>query len=231
MKLWPGILALCLALPALAPAPASAECRLALALGLDVSSSVDAREYALQAEGLAEALEDPDVRAAILTPATPVALAIFEWSGDHLPTDVLGWTLLTSAGALDAVVARIRATPRSHSDLPTALGRALGYGATILRRGPKCLRKTLDVSGDGENNHGFPPGAAYRAFDFSGVTVNGLVVGGALRPDLVAYYRANVLHGPEAFVEIADDYRDYARTMRRKLLREVSEDLVVGELR
>jgi hypothetical protein len=218
---------LCLALPA----PAFAQCRLALALALDVSSSVDAREYALQKEGVARALEDPDVRAAILTPETPVALAIYEWSGDHLPADVVGWTLLTGEAALDGVIARIRTTPRSHSDLPTALGRALGYGATILRKGLDCLRKTLDVSGDGENNHAFPPASAYRAFDFRGVTVNGLVVGGRLRPDLVAYYRANVLHGPEAFVEIAEDYRDYAEAMRRKLLREVGEGLVVGALR
>ena len=41
---------------------AAAECRLALSLGLDVSSSVDAREYRLQTEGLAAALIAPEVR-------------------------------------------------------------------------------------------------------------------------------------------------------------------------
>ena len=42
-----------------------AECRQALALGLDVSGSVDAREYRLQLDGVAGALDDPAVRAAV----------------------------------------------------------------------------------------------------------------------------------------------------------------------
>lgn len=42
---------------ALASGPAGAECRQALAVGLDVSASVDDREYRLQVEGLANALD------------------------------------------------------------------------------------------------------------------------------------------------------------------------------
>ena len=61
--------------------------------------------------------------------------------------------------------------------------------------------------------------------------MNGLVVGGTLKPDLVAYYRAEVLRGPGAFVEIAEDYADFARAMRRKLLREVGGEVVIGALR
>ncbi len=227
MMLRAGILALCLALPH----PAAAACRLALALALDVSSSVDEREYALQAEGLAQALEDPDVRAAILTPETPVALAIYEWSGDRWPADVVGWTMITDAAALDEVAATIRETPRSRNDLPTALGRALGHGAMLLHRGPDCLKRTLDVSGDGENNHGYPPESAYMAFPFDGVTVNGLVIGGGLRPDLVRYYQLHVLRGPEAFVEVAENYEDFARAIRRKLIREIEASMVLGALR
>ena len=61
---------------------ASAACRQSLALALDVSASVDAREYVLQLEGVALALEDPAVRAALLDlPDAPVSLAVFEWSG------------------------------------------------------------------------------------------------------------------------------------------------------
>ena len=51
---------------------AQADCRQALALGLDVSGSVDAQDYALQMQGLAAALEHPQVRAALLSrPALP----------------------------------------------------------------------------------------------------------------------------------------------------------------
>ena len=68
------------ALAVLGATAASAQCRLALALALDLSSSVDAREYQLQNEGLARALEDPEVREAFLPALPPVALAIYEWS-------------------------------------------------------------------------------------------------------------------------------------------------------
>jgi hypothetical protein len=90
----------------------------------------------------------------------------------------------------------------------------------MLRRAPPCDRRVIDVSGDGRGNDGFGPQAAYRAFDFAGVTVNGLAIAGA-GEDVVAYYRTQVAHGPHAFVEVAAGFEDYARAMRRKLLREI----------
>lgn len=105
------------------------------------------------------------------------------------------------------------------------MGYALGFGAGLLQRAPGCLFRTLDIAGDGENNEGFPPAAAYRAFPFNGVTVNGLVVNGAdyeAEVSLIAFYRAEVLRGPGAFLEIAQGFDDYERAMRRKLVRELS---------
>ena len=46
---------------------AVAECRQALMLALDVSGAVDQREYRLQLDGLANALLDPQVVAALET--------------------------------------------------------------------------------------------------------------------------------------------------------------------
>ncbi len=40
--------------------------------------------------------------------------------------------------------------------------------------------------------------------------------------DMETYYREKVIHGPGAFVEIADDYDDFARAFLRKLLRELT---------
>ena len=63
------------------PGSTEAPCRQALALGLDVSGSVDGGEYRLQLDGLAAALREPAVIAAMLSvPSAPVHLAIFEWS-------------------------------------------------------------------------------------------------------------------------------------------------------
>ena len=98
-------------------APADAACRLALLLALDASSSVDAREYALQRAGLAAALDAPDIRHAILRSGTgDVVLAVYEWSGRFQQKLQLDCTALrspediTSAGA--AIATMRRATTR-----------------------------------------------------------------------------------------------------------------------
>ena len=55
------------------------------------------------------------------------------------------------------------------------------------------------------------------------VTVNGLAIGGATPDDqdVFDFYLDQVAKGPGSFVETADDFQDFARAMRRKLLREV----------
>ena len=213
--------------------PQGAEaCRLALVLALDVSSSVDAAEDRLQRGGLAAALRDPAVQAAFLAVPDPVALHVFEWSGRYDQVPLLpGWTLIESAADLAAAAAAIEASARSRTDMPTAMGHALGHAATMLANGPDCLFSTIDIAGDGENNEGFGPAEAYAAFPFEGVTVNGLVVNGADyegEVGLVAFFRGEVIRGPGAFVEIAAGYEDYARAMRRKLLAELSVQVIGG---
>ena len=109
------------------------------------------------------------------------------------------------------------------------MGYALGYGAGMITRGPKCLYQTIDVAGDGQNNEGFSPAQAYAEFPFEGVTVNGLVVNGAdfeAETGLIAFYKGQVIRGPGAFVEIAQGFEDYERAMRRKLERELTPPVI-----
>ncbi|MEO1687726.1 MAG: DUF1194 domain-containing protein [Pseudomonadota bacterium] len=213
----------------LAAAPAQA-CRLALVLALDVSSSVDVEEHALQIEGLAAALEDPEVMEAILLPGGPVAIAVFEWSGRDRQSLVADWAMLRSPTDIFALTARIRGSQRSHAEYPTALGHALAYAGRLFARGPDCENRTVDVSGDGANNDGYEPFHAYRVFDFEDITVNALVVGGPRRPALIRYFQTLVIRGDAAFTEVADGYADFERAMRRKLLREIRPPMVVGAL-
>jgi len=213
-----------LALGLAAPPAAAAECRLALLLAMDVSSSVDAREDALQRGGLAAALLAPEVRAAFFSADLPVALAVYEWSGRYNQEVLLDWLVIDSAAAIRSAAARIANSRRSHDEFPTAIGYALGYGAIMLEDGPDCLTRTIDMAGDGRNNEGFPPAAAYREFPFDGVTVNGLVIDAAefeSETELIPYYRDEVIRGPRAFLEVADGFEDYERAMRRKLEREL----------
>jgi len=210
------------------PAMAQDQCRLALQLGLDVSASVDQAEYQLQIDGLAAALLDPVVIEAFLNGSGPVALSVFEWSGRFQQDVLIDWIMVTSEADLLIIAERILNSTRGTEDYPTALGYALGFAATRFHEAPDCLFQTLDISGDGQNNDGFPPVAAFEHFDFDGVTVNGLAIGGASR-EIENYYAAEVIHGPGAFVEYALNHDDFAAAMRRKLEREL-RSLILGEL-
>ncbi|MEL6266925.1 MAG: DUF1194 domain-containing protein [Pseudomonadota bacterium] len=220
----PSLAALALA-GLLAASPAAATpCRLALVLAIDVSASVDAAEYDLLRSGTAAALASPEVEAAILS-LGGVHIAAFQWSGRGKERVSLPWTPLDGPAAIAAAAGLIAGTPRSTANYPTSLGWALGVAQRLHRDGPApCDRRVVDVSGDGPNNYGFDPASAYRAFDFAGITVNGLVVAEQDSSDAaptIDYYRDNVLRGPGAFLEIALGYADFERAMRRKLLREI----------
>lgn len=205
---------------------------MALVLAMDVSISVDAREDALQRQGLANALLAQDVQDAFFVSPDPVALAIFEWSGRFSQSEILDWTLIETPEDLEDASERVSTSVRQYTDDPTALGHALGYASLLLRDAPDCLFKTIDVSGDGESNDGFPPSSAFAAFPFEGVTVNGL----AIRTDaegepfhLPTYYETEVIRGAGAFIEEAAGFVDFENAMERKLVREL-QALAIGWL-
>jgi hypothetical protein len=208
-------------LAALATGPAAAECRLALALGLDVSSSVDAREYRLQTQGLAAALVAPEVKEAFLAqPGAPVMLQVYEWSGWQQQVVRIDWTEIRREADLEAIAAQLAGQARSFEQYPTAVGLALMFGLQSLGKRTECRQRTLDLSGDGTNNDGASPELARRQVPSAGITVNGLVIGANVQT-LGRYYQQFVIQGPGAFVEVATDYADFERAMRRKLLREL----------
>ena len=220
--------------------PAAAECRQALALGLDVSGSVNREEYALQVGGLAAALESPEVSDVLLgAPELPVHLVVFEWSGPGSPRLIVPWTVVDGPEALGRVTGGLRATARVPSDPSTAIGEAMLYGAALLRERSGCPRLTLDLSGDGPANAVPRPARAREMAELAGITVNALAIGvdapvhGDIRQAeiaaLSAYFEAEVIHGPGAFVETALGFADFEEAMRRKLLREL-EGLSVGGL-
>ncbi|MGC1506492.1 MAG: DUF1194 domain-containing protein [Sulfitobacter sp.] len=214
------------------PVAGLADCRLALVLALDVSSSVDPSEDALQRGGVVAALTSPEVAEAFFATDQPVALAVYEWSGRQQQDILLDWTLIDGQRALVNAAETVAGTKRGHADYPTAMGHALGFGARLLEAAPPCTRHTLDMAGDGQNNEGFGPREAYNAYPFAAVTVNGLVVNaGDFEGELglIPFYRAEVLHGPGAFLEIANGFADYERAMRRKLVRELMP-IVIGQL-
>lgn len=208
-----------------------AYCKLALALGLDISSSVNSREYRLQLEGLAYALERPEVIEAMLTPhGAYVSAAVYEWSGYQQQDLMLGWTTLDTPEAVRAFANQLRAHKRRYAEFATALGKGVEFGARLFQSAPPCARRVLDISGDGENNDGVGPEYFREQGLLEGLVINGLVILGAF-PDPSIYYREHVMQGPESFVALARDFEDYREVMVGKLLREINTELILGRAR
>ncbi|WP_375256075.1 DUF1194 domain-containing protein [Yoonia sp.] len=198
---------------------------MALVLALDVSSSVDEAEDRLQRNGLARALLSPDVQDAFFLGADPVALQIFEWSGRGHQTNLIDWVIIENPADLEGVAAGLTASSRSARGLPTAMGYALAHASVMLQKAPACSLQTIDMAGDGANNAGFGPQSVYATFPFEGVTVNGLVIQTDNNAAL-DYYDSKVIRGPLAFVEVANGFADFEAAMRRKLIRELSAQVI-----
>jgi hypothetical protein len=192
-----------------------------LVLAVDVSASVSTREYELQRDGIVAALRDPEVVDWIVAPAgSEVEIFIFEFGNRNYQWYWVNWTKITSEAVLAGVADQVAAVTRNQQSQSTGLGEAILAGAEALA-GRACAKKTIDVSGDGKNNVGARPQDVRADLAAKGITVNGLVIAQQDIAELSAYFRANVIAGPESFVETAGGFEDYARAMKRKLLREL----------
>ena len=195
---------------------------LLLVLAIDCSYSVDAGEYDLQRKGIAYALQDPEIRDAILSgPNGAIALSVVQWSSGASQVLALPWRLLNGPEAIAAAAAEIAELPRATRDGATSISAAIAFSMRVIETSPyQAVRRIIDVSGDGRNNNG-PPLARYRdAAASRGITVNGLAILNE-HPTLDYYFKAQVIAGFGAFVEPANSYPDYQAAIRRKILREI----------
>ena len=99
--------------------------------------------------------------------------------------------------------ARCPAGPRSAAPSIFPSGLLLGSGFMATRR-------VIDISGDGANNDGRPVTEARDAAVAAGVTINGLPII-EVEPDLEAYYRENVIGGPDFFVIVVQRHQQFRR--------------------
>lgn len=213
----------------LAPGRALA-CALELILALDVSGSINAREYALQAGGLADAFETEALAAVIEELPGGMIVTMTQWSGASRQRHMTDWHHLTDRASIARFAEAVRTAPRAWRNFSTAVGEALEHAARIGAGAPMdCARKVIDVSGDGVSNEGRPPHLLSVEVSALGYTINGLVIRGA-EPDPVKHYVENVIAGPGAFVEIAEGFDDYPRAILRKLLREIDRPMQVSHV-
>jgi Ca-activated chloride channel family protein len=213
-----------LILAALAALPARAACGIALVLALDVSGSVDVWEYELQTRGLESALRDPEVVDALVQQRA--AVAVVQWSGGGQQQVSVPWTRIEEPAQAARLAGRVGALPRAYGGGNTAVGQALDLATAQF--GPAvrdCARWVIDLSGDGDENEGFTVGRARRAALERGITINGLAIEGLGTGQAITnFFRAWVIT-PGGFVETAQGHADFARAMRRKLIRELAPPL------
>lgn len=198
-------------------------CALELTLAIDVSGSINKRQFALQVEGLADALQSPDIVQAIQFYAPrSVWMTVVQWSGDVHQIRSVSWTEVSTADQMLAFAAEVRRQPRHYAIYSTAIGEALQFIGMPSERPPElCARKIIDVSGDGPSNEGTTPETIRDQLVESGFTVNALAIL-EKEPDLQTYYEKNVIGGQGAFVMTANRFSDYPQAIRHKLLRELN---------
>ena len=195
---------------------------LELVLAVDTSASVDEREYRLQREGVALAFLDPVVVRAIedLAPAG-LAVALVEWAGSWDQGLAVDWMQVTDAESAAQFSNAVRGAGRQFIGQGTSISAALDFSARHLEENAyDGRRRIIDISGDGRNNSGRKPESARDALVAKGITINGLPI---LDGDkgLGRYYIDRVTGGTASFVVVARDFRDFARAIREKLLREL----------
>lgn len=209
--------AVCLA-ASMSPALA---CDTALILTIDVSNSVDVAEYAVQTDGLADALNDPAIIEAMVQ--GQVALSVIQWSGVERQEVSLPWTRMNSASDVALFSALARDMPRAFVLSDTALGDAIMFSLDHFAQVPDCTRKVIDISGDGPPNAGLDIGAVRTTAERQGVTINAIAIE-AMGLALTNFFKRSVVTR-DGFVITAQTHREYPASIRAKILREVSRVL------
>jgi hypothetical protein len=209
------------------------EVDLALAMAIDISGSIDPDEAKLQREGYVLAFRDPVIVRAILGgPNGRITVAYYEWSDSWMQKLLIDWTLLDSEASIAAFANRLADLPISIARR-TSISGAIRYAIPLFGRSPyEPTRKVLDISGDGSNNDGgLVTDMRYEALK-DRIVINGLPImndrpnpfGFPNEADLDRYYLHCVTGGPRSFVEVARNFEDFPRAVRKKLLQEVAEN-------
>jgi hypothetical protein len=196
---------------------------LALVLAVDGSASVTYEEFGLIAGGMAAALREPPIIAALIGgPAKASLCSLLLWSGTGAQEVITGWTLVASKADAIGFAEQVDNMPRVVTAGETAIGEALLASLTLLSHIPDTpARQVVNVIGDGRSNSGIAPGPVRDRMAEAGITINGLCILHE-EPDLLESYTRDVIGGPGAFAVTCQDYPAFAEAMKQKLARELN---------
>lgn len=193
----------------------------AIIFATDVSGSINEDRFRLQVEGLAQAIEDPDIINAMLRGYNKqVALAYVQWS-DLLEQKTTGWFIIKSQEDAKNFANMIRNTPRAFS-AGTNIEGAMRYSEfmfSIAEFEPE--RKIIDISGDGKGGNVENMLLIRERLRRQGFQINGLAILND-EPDILQWYNDHVRTGPGSFTILAKDFGDFAPAIRRKIITELA---------
>ena len=214
------------------------EVDLELVLLADASGSIDNAEAAFQRQGYAIAMTDPEVLRAIETTAYGrIAVTFVEWASAGTEDVVVPWMVIEDMAGATAFAAALAGPPRRAYGR-NAIGSALLTGKRLIEDNDIAgWRKELDFSGASANNFHGPSLASARAEVLAaGITINGLAItcsrckGIPADARLEQTYREQIIGGPGAFVVTADDTKEFADAVKRKLILEISGTLPASQI-
>ncbi len=211
-------------------APAEVEVDLELVLAVDISGSMSYEEQVVQRLGYIEALEHPEVMAAITGGLTgKIAITVVQWAGVGLQHVVVPWTLVEDEASVRQITGILRSSPLFELRGTSISDSILFSSALFPGNGFAGFRNVIDVSGDGANNQGVPIQYARQLVLARDIVINGLPImreGGEIGGTgygLDVYYEDCVIGGPGAFVVPVDGEDNFAQAIRRKLVLEIAD--------
>lgn len=200
----------------------------ALVLAIDGSGSISKERLMLQIGGYMDALRHPAFIDAVRSGNHGrIALTFVEWTDARRQDQVVGWRLIETSADANTFAQSIQ---DAMLPLPgwTSISAAIDFSAKLFAHpGFVASRQVIDISGDGANNDGRPVTDARDAAVASGITINGLPII-EVEPNLEAYYRDNVIGGPDAFIVVARNSASFGEAVLRKLLVEVASTYTPG---
>lgn len=203
---------------------------LELVLAVDVSDSIDQEEFAFQRGAIAAAFKEPEIIRAMSNGALGrVAVAMVDFSSHHQTRVSVPWHVIRNEESAEGFAAAVLGAERGPSG-NTSISSGITMAARLIAASPyHTTRRVIDVSGDGSNNEDdfATEENMSTARDLARslkIVVNGLPIVSKFEPDLERHYRCNVLTGRGAFLVVAEGVADFARAIRRKLVREIAEN-------
>ena len=196
-------------------------CAVALVLLMDVSASVSEAEWAKQRDGTAEAINHPTIQRTIENLDGGIAVKVLAFGGKA--EVVVPWQTVKSAEQADALSIKIKNVPR-RAQMATEIGKALDTASDQFATAP-CApeRKVIDISTDGIDYEA-PTRAARDKAQNAQITVNAIGVG--TNNEIETFLRDHTIT-EDGFAVISEGWDDFARAIRRKIIREIAGPTII----